>query len=486
MREAVGRDAMREGGHAGIVRTSWNGKRETSIHLDEHRPSRSLREAAEGGGSMKYLLGVSVTVALAAACGGSTSNGASTGDAGTGGGQEAGPVPSDDGGSGEAAVTPPPPDDGPWPADHYPIALFESLGGTVLAAPKLVTVTFVGDANRDALRTFDDSFAEGTLWWSAVSAGYGIGAVTSGGHVELPDTVSNTTLDDDQGQIQQDLASWVTSNALPAPDANTVYVLFFPASTTITFQGGTSCNSFGGYHSAAAFSNGTIVSTYVVVPDCSAAAPGQAMQLFTDTVSHEVIEAATDPHPGQPAWYGYNNAWFRTFGSTIGQGEVADVCQRAGGWTDASGNVLARSWVNAAAKASHDPCQPAQPGEIFYSLAVPTVTQPSNTAGVPDSDGYVVVKRGESKTIDAVFFSDAKLPNDAQLTVGVRSHGTLSASIGTGITASLTPTAAHNGMHVSLTIQVDSSAAAKDYNLTARSTLSTTDYHDWPFILRVE
>jgi hypothetical protein len=84
-----------------------------------------------------------------------------------------------------------------------------------------------------------------------------------------------------------------------------------------------------------------------------------------------------------------------------------------------------------------------------------------------------------------VFFSDAKLPNDAQVQVGARSHGALSSTIGTGITSSVTPTTAHNGMHVQLTIQVDSSATAKDYNVTARSTLQATDCHDWPFILRV-
>jgi hypothetical protein len=42
-------------------------------------------------------------------------------------------------------------------------------------------------------------------------------------------------------------------------------------------------------------------------------------------------------------------------------------------------------------------------------------------------------------------------------------------------------------MHVTVTFQVDASAAAKDYTrLVARSSVSSTDHHDWPFILRVQ
>jgi hypothetical protein len=220
---------------------------------------------------------------------------------------------------------------------------------------------------------------------------------------------------------------------------------------------------------------------------------------YTDFVSHEVIEAATDPGVGvgNIGWYGYNNAWFRlptAPGSAPmpGQGEVADVCQSSRSITDAMGNVLSRSWVNAAAMASSDPCQPEIAGEIFYSVAVPTTTE--KQPPYPDSDGYIVVPRGTTATVDSVIFSEAKLPNDVQVSVGVRAQGsqTLNPAIATGITTSVTPTSGHNGVHVTLTIQVASNATAGDYGtgstakVAVRAALSSTDHHDWPFIIRVK
>jgi hypothetical protein len=400
--------------------------------------------------------------------GGSSSSGSSsgTGDAATG----------DDGGSDAE-----PPDDGPWPAAHYPLPQFAQQGGRVIASPKLVTVTFAGNADRDALRTFGDQFVADTSWWQAVSAGYGVGAPTSGGYVELPDTVSNTTIDDST-QLKPMLQQLITAGTLPAPDLNTIYLLYFPASTTINLTGyGVSCQAYAAYHDSVAVSQdgGGYQVAYAVIPNCpQAPATDQSMGEYTGDVSHEVIEASTDPEPQvAPGWYGYNNAWFHMPGSVIGQGEVADVCH--GSVTDANNNLLVRAWSNGAAAASHDPCQPEPAGEIYYALAVPT--QPLGGLG----DGYVVAKRGTTQTLDAVFFSEAKLPSDAQLSLGLRQHGQLNPSIGTGITATMSQTTAHNGVHVAITITVDTSAAVNDYNVIARSQLSSTDRHDWPFVLHV-
>ncbi|MGH7298430.1 MAG: hypothetical protein ACRELB_26050 [Polyangiaceae bacterium] len=143
--------------------------------------------------------------------------------------------------------------------------------------------------------------------------------------------------------------------------------------------------------------------------------------------------------------------------------------------------------MNQAAQASSDPCQPEAPGEIFYDVAVPTTTQTPSTPGSPPSDGYIVVQAGDTKTVDSVFFSEAKLPNDAQITVGGRGQGgALSPTITTGVTASVSPTAAHNGMHVTLTLQTSATATNGDYLVRVRSTLATGDSHDWPFYLRIQ
>ncbi|HEY8040568.1 MAG TPA: hypothetical protein VIF15_12270, partial [Polyangiaceae bacterium] len=190
---------------------------------------------------------MAVALVIAAGCGGSKASG---GDGVQPPSDDAGDdavAASDDGG---AEAAPQPPDDGPWPAPHYPMPQFSNLGGQVLASPKVVTVTFVGNANRDALRAFDDQLVQSSPWFGAVTAGYGIAAQGQGGaYVELPDTVSNKTLDDGI-DIQPMLTQLVTSGALPAPDANTLWVIFFPSSTTITLQGTQSCSAFGAYHNS--------------------------------------------------------------------------------------------------------------------------------------------------------------------------------------------------------------------------------------------
>jgi len=437
-------------------------------------------------GTLRLLMGAAM--AIAAACG-SSSNGnnaqPASDDAGAPGDDAMVAAPDGDDGAQGAE----PPDDGPWPADHYPMPQFMNLGGKVLASPKIITVTFVGNASRDALRAFDDQLVQGSDWWKAVTQGYGVGAGTGGVYAELPDTVSSMTLDDTT-QLQPMIQGWVASGALPAPDANTLYVIFFPASTNITLQGQMSCSAFGAYHNSTSITleGGVWDAAYAIIPDC-----GGGMAETTVDASHEVVEAITDPHPEtNPAWYGYDDPWFRMGGTTLGQGEVADVCQRAHTISDAMGNVLSKSWVNAAAAASHDPCQPGPAGEIYYNTAVPTVTVDSGSvADYYKSDGYVIVKRGTTATLDAVIFSDAKLPNDLTLTAGTRSRGALG-PIGTGINVTLSPKSGHNGTHVTVTIAVDASATAKDYAAAVRSTLTAGadggagTYNDWPIILRVQ
>jgi len=450
---------------------------------------------------MKWLspITIAAAVALAAACGSSKAANSGGSAAPEAGAENDAAEPEASTGDGGGDEQPEPPDDGPWPAAHYPMPLMIDEGGSVIAAPKIVTVTFTGNPDVAALQAFDDQFVEGTPWWTAVTAGYKIGAATAGGHYILPDTVSNTSLDDDQGQVGTIVTEAITSGALPTPDANTIFVLYFPSTTTITIQGGQNCTSFGAYHNAVDLTTdgGTVPVVYAVIANCpEPPATDQTMAATTDDVSHEIIEASTDPGVGtDPTWCGFNNAWFR---NPVAPGsppqpallEVADVCQSSRTVTDSFGNVLARAWVNAAAMASTDPCQPEEPGEIFYSVAVPTTTE--TAPGYPASDGYIVVKRGKTVTVDSVIFSEAKLPNDVQITVGTRASGStsLNPAIATGITTSVTPTSGHNGVHVTLTITVASTATAGDYGNTTkvavRAALSSTDHHDWPFIIRVQ
>ena len=426
-----------------------------------------------------------VAIVLVASCGGSTV--APTGDAGGGDGgpstTDGGKMPgSDGGGPADAAIEAAmePPDDGPWPAKHYPMPQMVDYGGQVITAAKIITVTFVGDSNRDSERAFDDMIGP-SAWWTAVTDGYGIGPGTGGVYAELPDTVSNQTLDDAK-DLQPMIQQWINSGALPTPDENTIYMMYFPSSTAITLQGTQSCNGFAGYHNSTSVTvgdGGFSDAAYAVIPDCGY---GQ-----TDTVSHELAEAVTDPHPMSGATYfGYDDAWWQS-----GGGEVADNCQNRGP-SVLNGQYVARSWDNKAAAASSDPCQPSDPGEIFYGAAVPTqvisgLTGPNG--GSYASDGYLLMKPGQTKTLDVVVFSEKKLPNDLQLVVGAHIRGDQNpmdvGPIGAGITPTLSPTSGHNGMHVTFTLQVDASTAPGDYPFVVRSILNPNDSHNWPVVLRV-
>ncbi|HZU83542.1 MAG TPA: hypothetical protein VE987_11520, partial [Polyangiaceae bacterium] len=135
-------------------------------------------------------LATAFAIVLIASCGGSTvSPGGAPGDAGNpsmdGGGSSSGG--GDAGTDGDATADAPaePPDDGPWPAKHYPIPQMVDFGGPVIASPKIVTVTFQGQPNRDNERAFDDMIG-GSAWWSAALAGYGIGAGQGGIYADLP------------------------------------------------------------------------------------------------------------------------------------------------------------------------------------------------------------------------------------------------------------------------------------------------------------
>lgn len=414
------------------------------------------------------------------ACGG-TSTQASPGDAGVADAAtpDAGDASASDAGADAAA----------YPAPHFPLPLLENHGGSVITDMKVVTVTFAGDADRDAKRAFGDSILKGP-WWAAVTRGYAINAGSSGGYVELPDTVSNKTIDNETDLIPM-LKSLVAAGTLPKPDANTLYALYFPQSTSITILGLTSCQSgagFGGYHDYAAFDvNGaTVYGAYAVMADCGYG--------FTSVASHEFIEAATDPHPFTTAtppvpftWYMYNDAWFNAGGA-----ESADLCegQRA---AKEGNDVVARSWVNLAAAASQDPCQPSDPAKIYFNASVETETVKGlhDPSGGPDYDGggFVVVKRGQTRQVNVVVFSEKPLPHDVTLVAGSRVQSVDPSAVGPiadGVDAKLSTTTANNGTKLTLTLTVSANATPGDFRFYVRAILERTDYHAWPVVLRVE
>jgi hypothetical protein len=300
---------------------------------------------------------------------------------GCGHGSGATEVPSDAGrtdgpgapldGAVEAAETGP---NAPVDADMAPPAampLVTDLGGPKLTAPRIVTVSFSNDdpslvASLDA---FDDAITT-TSWWSAVASEYGVGPGGGGGHVVLPMPADSAYTDSIRGgdsTVRQLVQSMVASGGVPAPDDQTLYVLYFPAGTIVRLDGTSACAPPGttGWHDvvtvAPADGGAPVAAAYAVLPRC-----GSDLGSMTYAASHEIVEAATDPSPeNAPALQMTDPAWL-TFGP-----EVADVCialETNLSATD-SGYLVQRSWSNASARAGHDPCVPRPAGAVYFNMA---------------------------------------------------------------------------------------------------------------------
>lgn len=297
-------------------------------------------------------------------------------------------------------------------------------GGKLLRAPHVVTVTFPGDPYATELGKFAADLVT-SPWWQAVSAGYCmadgscIGPGTDGGHVVLPFQASPSYVDDLDGNstVQAMLKDAVEAAQLPAPVTDTLYVVYFPKGVKITqFDGmsqGTSCQEFGGYHYSMEIA-GQVVA-YAVIPECPPQGDASTLDVTTIAASHEIIEAATDPYVSvatrSSTSQGYlldpylpdYTAWVMALRGT----EVADLCP-VQPWdpesaAESQGFVVTRSWSNQAAKAGHDPCQPAPPGQTYFNVA------PSQ------GQTHLKLKVGASATIALHAFADGPVPNGWQV-----------------------------------------------------------------------
>ena len=353
-------------------------------------------------------------------------------------------------------------------------------GGNILDAPKIVTVTFDGDAMRDTMEAFDDVITT-TAWWDAVSPEYCdsrgkcIGHGTSGGHVHVS-TPPAGSYDDTAGNGTSSLKTYIDaqiqSGLFPAPDENTLYVIFFPSTTSISLDGDTSCQTFGGYHNAMSSTppeaGGPVQFTYAILPRCS----GSQSDLTLST-SHEIIEAATDPFITTNAmgYYAYGSAT-DAWDYTGGGGEVGDRCfdltGQADDTYDESSYVVQRSWSNAAAKASHDPCVPAPS---------PKTTPYFNMA--PKGSDMLTMAVGDSQVIELTAFSDAPMGTFAIDAIEISDYVGLTNVLG----LTLDETGVQNGQKAHLTVELQSSPS-QGYAIFIVTSTSGAQQHSWSFLVQ--
>jgi hypothetical protein len=201
-----------------------------------------------------------------------------------------------------------------------------------------------------------------------------------------------------------------TSGAAPAwgpADPGVIYLYALPEGTTETVAGaGSCCSDFGGYHDET--TSGTVTVPYAVGCACPGflGSGASALDERTGAISHELVEAATDPFPfTNPALSSTDEAdlvWTLVTG-----GEVGDMCAVLPDafYTPAgASNLVQRSWSNASAALGQDPCVPhVGPAPYFATFPVLDEVMYGGAQGYPTRGLQIPV--GQSRTIELDLFS---------------------------------------------------------------------------------
>jgi hypothetical protein len=305
-----------------------------------------------------------------------------------------------------------------YPAPHPAPPYVETYGGPVLASPRIVPVFFSNDDPTMVTELKDFVSKVGaTKYWAANTTEYGVGPATGAPPVDLTEAAPAKI---DDTQVQSWLAGKLNGDdpAWPATDENTVYVLHYPAGTTITADDGMgglakSCQSFGGYHSNITLddAHGAQNVAYAVVPRCGNFDMFTGIDAVTGAESHELLEAVTDPYPQVNPAYGSCDEAHLYWLFALGGGETGDMCAQLPGafnQFDELPYVVQRSWSNQSANAGHDPCVPALPGSVYFNAA-PVLSDDItvNYQGQPLHMKGVKIPVGETKTIEVDLFSEA-------------------------------------------------------------------------------
>jgi len=289
-----------------------------------------------------------------------------------------------------------------------PDPLMTLHGGAALRSPRLVTITWADYEFRDQVEAFG-GFIVGSAWLKSVTAEYGVGAAThSVVRLQEPSPAMLTDLD-----LQHETSKRIQSGELPAPDGQTIYMFYISAVTNAVGQDGPACSSAGAYHAAGP----TRDSLYGVVYDCT----GRPDDV-TVSASHELVEAITDP---------LTNGWYVDYAHLPLSLETADRCQNEAP-VDAGNFKVTRAWSNEAAANGENPCVPAPPGEVYYTVSISPA-------------GAQLVKPGQTVTFDVTGWANGAIdPWVLSLLPGAHSQMDIAASLDTNRIA--------NGGHAKLTL----------------------------------
>ena len=324
-----------------------------------------------------------------------------------------------------------------------------SSGGRVLAMPRWVSIFYKDTEDQPDIADFLGSIGC-TDYWRSVAFDYGVGEGISADAVVVPEEAPARISD---SQIQKWLVKLLTDGKLEKPTPNTVYVIFYPSGTTVTENGsGTSCLQFGGYHFEVDFEGQSV--SYAIIPRCG------DLDALTSTVTHELIEATTDPFPQSEPAYSMPSEEDVVWAVASG-GEVGDLCtfvDEATFTPDGYPYAVQKSFSNRASVEGHDPCVPATRPFVYAAPSVESVY--CSDCGGTTTMG-VLVPPGTSRTVDVVLGSDADVKSmQVAVLSGNKLH--LQGPTGSGSTFALDRSSGAPGDHATLTISASSAASESE------------------------
>jgi hypothetical protein len=280
-----------------------------------------------------------------------------------------------------------------------------TLGGPVLASPKVLPIIYASDTGASDVLAFLQEISS-TGYWSETTSEYGVGPLTVLPPVTLTATPPSSVTD---AALEASLADNTTGQnpSWGAADPNTIYLFVLPTGTIEKDDEGACCTEYDGYHYEV--SAGGVNVPYAVSCACPMFdGPGVTdLQERTVDMSHELVESATDPFPDTASAFTQEDdadiVW-----TLVTDGEVADMCEfndDANVIPPGSTYMVQRSWSNAAAQQFANPCVPVV-------TATPYLNSFPQLGSVSYSDGYgTIVTRGldvplgESHTIDVTLMS---------------------------------------------------------------------------------
>jgi hypothetical protein len=361
--------------------------------------------------------------------------------------------------------------DAGYPAPHPAAPQVVNGGGPVLTAPNVVPVFFANDSLEPSLESFMTELAASTFWSEATQE-YGVGALTIAPSIVVTDTPPTNISD---AQIQTWLANYLdgTHADWPAPTLENIYTIFYPSQTVISSQGlGTSCVNFGGYHYD--IPNGqTSGIVYAVMPRCATFGNLKGIDGTTDGLSHELVEASTDPLGTAYAYADLDHmVW-----NVAPLGEVGDMCayEEQSSERLVGSYIVQRPWSNLSAAAGHDPCVPVLSTPYFNAAPVLNDVVNLDYYGQEVSTKGIEIPLNASKTIDVDLFSDA--PTSQWSVQAVDS--TYGTNQPTELQFSWDAQYGNNGdiLHLTITRVADGSIGGSEFYLYSERTAS--DYNMW-------